>query len=61
MIIEAQCNQCHKHIGHASLTGKYIDDDITLVRTIANSYAHMELLCDECRVGRIDLDGGKRE
>ena len=61
MIIEAQCCQCNKHIGYASLTGKYIDDDITLVRTVANSYARMELLCDECRVGRIDLNEGDEE
>ena len=56
MIIEAQCKDCGKHIGYASLYGGQIADGITYVRHISHGETNLELLCDECRVGRIDLD-----
>lgn len=56
MMIEAQCNICHKHIGYASMAGKGISPNISIVRTISSKYVTITLVCDKCQDGLIDLE-----
>ena len=60
MIIEARCNDCGKHIGYLSVQG-YTEmlRDTKYVNKIRTTLASVTLLCDECREGRIDLEGDK--
>ena len=63
MIIDAICNKCKKKIGYASISG---DDAKNLkgmdcFASVKYRYLCIELLCDECRVGRIDLAEGDEE
>lgn len=55
MIIEARCNICGKRFGYASLTGAdwY---HTSFMKTVQCREMLVEMLCDECREGRIDID-----
>lgn len=58
MIVEARCNECGERIGYISINAhlktKYI-------KTIRDGNAYVELLCDDCREGRLDLDEGEAD
>lgn len=55
MIIEARCSVCGKRFGYASLTGAdwY---HTSFMKTVRCREMLVEMLCDECREGRIDID-----
>lgn len=60
MTIEARCNDCGKHIGYLSVQGDAeMLRDTKYVNKIRTTLASVTLLCDECREGRIDLEGDK--
>lgn len=55
MIIEARCNVCGKRFGYASVTG--VDwYNTPFMKTVRCREMLIEMLCDECRKGRIDID-----
>lgn len=55
---ETYCNECGERIGYISINAhlktKYI-------KTIRDGNAYVELLCDDCREGRLDLDEGEAD
>lgn len=61
MIIEARCCDCGKRIGYVLLLG---DTELLkgtkYVRRISYKSTSIMLLCDECRDGRIELEGEQK-
>ena len=58
MIIEARCCDCDKRIGYVSVLGdtEYLKET-EYVKKITYMGTVFTILCDECRDGRIDLEG----
>lgn len=60
MILETRCNRCGKHIGYVSMTdlpgikSKFVKT-IEKRGHISGDYVQIELMCDSCRDGIIDL------
>lgn len=58
MIIEARCGECEKRIGYISIQGDTEGlEDTKYVKKLTYMSTAFTILCDECRDGRIDLEG----
>ena len=58
MIIEARCNDCGKRIGYLSVQGDTEGlEDTKYVMKVTYMGTGFAILCDDCREGRIDLEG----
>lgn len=61
MIIEARCCDCYKRIGYVSVLGdtEYLKE-MKYVKKITCMGTAFTILCDECRDGRIELEGEQK-
>ena len=60
MIIEARCDKCGKRIGYISIQGDTEGlEDTKYVMKVTYMGTAFTILCDDCRDGRIDLEGDK--
>lgn len=61
MIVEARCFECDKRIGYISIQG---DTDFLIdtkyIKKVSYATVSFKLICDKCRDGRVDLEGGDR-
>lgn len=62
MILETRCNRCDKHIGYVSMTD-LLEIKSKFIKTIEKQgytsmdYVRIEMICDSCREGVVDLEG----
>ena len=61
MIIEARCCDCGKRIGYISIQGDTEGlEDTKYVKKVTYMSTAFMILCDECREGRIELEGKRK-
>lgn len=60
MILETRCNRCDKHIGYISMTD-LPEVKSKFLKTIQERHRGgdvlIEMMCDSCREGVVDLEG----